>query len=85
MVIGSTASGLDGIKGEYRPNLHGSSPNAIGDIKGEFSPNLYSRSWNTIGDIKGEFVPNFDVDRPNANNGGLTPPWLDALEYLLGY
>ena len=67
MVIGSTASALDGIKGEYRPNLHASSPNAIGDIKGEYRPSVYSDSRNTIGDIKGEY-------RPNVGGGGLAVP-----------
>ena len=62
-----------------------SAANAFEGIGGEYAPNVYTNAPNAIGDIKGEFVPNLDDDRPNAYYGGLTPSWLDALDYLLGY
>ncbi len=88
MVIGSTANALDGIKGEYRPNLHASSPNAIGDIKGEYRPNVYRDSRNTIGDIKGEHTPNPGSGSPNTydgSDGGFGSTWFDLLNFFFGY
>jgi hypothetical protein len=87
MVVGSTAFGLDGIKGEYRPNLHNSSPNAIGDIKGEYRPNVYSDSRNAIGDIKGEYTPSSGSGSPSPYdgvNGEYRPSWLNLFDFLFG-
>jgi hypothetical protein len=85
VVVSATAFGLDGVDGEYVPNVYTSSPNAIGDIKGEFTPNLRRNSWNAIGDIKGEHVPSLGGDRPNDYDSGFTPPWLDFFDCLFGF